>query len=89
MKKGVFCGAQGARIGKGVFIDSLDVCDFDLINIGDGVAINEGASISGHYFKDGQLCFGEVPPSPSPCPPLVQPAPGAEISLPACEQSRA
>ena len=51
---------QGARIGKNAYLDSLDVSDFDLINIGDDVAINEGATLLGHYFKDGHLHFGEV-----------------------------
>ncbi len=55
------CGLpQGARIGRNVYIDSLDFSDFDLINIGDDVAINEGATLLGHYFKDGLLHFGEV-----------------------------
>jgi acetyltransferase-like isoleucine patch superfamily enzyme len=51
---------QGARIGEGCYIDSLDVCDFELITIGDGVVVNEGSSIMGHSFKDGQLHFKEV-----------------------------
>lgn len=53
---------QGARVGKNVFIDSLDVSDLDLVNIGDGATINEGATITGHYFKDGLLQFGAVQP---------------------------
>ena len=52
--------AQGARVGKNVFIDSLDVSDLDMVNIGDGAVINEGATITGHYFKDGLLQFGAV-----------------------------
>ena len=55
---------QGARIGKGGYIDSLDVCDFDLITIGDGVVVNEGSTIICHYFQDGQLHFSEVCPVP-------------------------
>ena len=51
---------QGARIGKGVYIDSLDINDCDLVVIGDSVAINEGVTILGHYFKDGFLHFGQV-----------------------------
>ena len=51
---------QGARIGKNAYLDSLDFSDFDLINIGDDVAVNEGATLIGHYFKDGLLHFGEV-----------------------------
>ena len=52
--------AQGARIGRGCFIDSLELTDCDLLNIGDEVVVNEGASLIGHYFKDGHLHFGEV-----------------------------
>ena len=51
---------QGVRIGADIYLDTLDLCDWDLITIGSGVAINEGASLIGHYFKDGQLHFGEV-----------------------------
>ena len=60
------CAVQGARVGSNVFIDSLDVSDLDMVNIGDGVVINEGATITGHYFRDGMLQFGAVPPQPSP-----------------------
>ncbi|KAK9904717.1 hypothetical protein WJX75_001194 [Coccomyxa subellipsoidea] len=52
--------ALGARIGRDAYIDSVDMSDFDLINIGDDVAINEGATLLGHYLKDGLLHFGEV-----------------------------
>lgn len=41
-------------------IDTLDVTDFDLISIGDNVAIGEGATVMGHYYKDGFLHFDEV-----------------------------
>ena len=54
---------QGVRIGADVYLDTLDLCDWDLITIGSGVAVNEGASLIGHYFKDGQLHFGEVHPA--------------------------
>ena len=47
-------------MGKNVVIDSLDVSDFDLIVIGDGTVINEGATITGHHFADGLLHFGAV-----------------------------
>lgn len=57
----IACGLpQGARIGRNAYIDSVDMSDFDLINIGDDVAINEGATLLGHYLKDGLLHFGEV-----------------------------
>ncbi|KAK9916399.1 hypothetical protein WJX75_002178 [Coccomyxa subellipsoidea] len=52
--------AMGAHIGENVVIDTLDVTDFDLISIGDNVAIGEGATVMGHYYKDGSLHFDEV-----------------------------
>ena len=60
---------QGARIGEGCHIDTLDVCDFELVTLGDNVVLNEGSSITGHYFQDGHLHFREVLPAPlSGCP---------------------
>ncbi len=59
---------QGARVGANVFIDSLDVSDLDLVIIGDGAVINEGATITGHYFKDGMLHFGAVRAQAAPGP---------------------
>ncbi|CAK0786732.1 hypothetical protein CVIRNUC_009946 [Coccomyxa viridis] len=52
--------ALGARIGEGCHIDTLDVCDFELVTLGDNVVLNEGSSITGHYFQDGHLHFREV-----------------------------
>ena len=47
-------------------MDSLDVCDFDLITIGDSVAVNEGSTIMCHFFQDGALHFGEARTAPLP-----------------------
>ena len=58
---------QGAHIGENVVIDTLDVTDFDMISIGDDVAIGEGATVMGHFFKDGFLHFNEVRMHPSNC----------------------
>lgn len=51
---------QGARIGKEVYIDSLDISDPEMINIGDDTVVNEGVTIAGHYFKDNCVHFGQV-----------------------------
>lgn len=59
----VLAPLQGVRIGADVYLDTLDLCDWDLITIGSEVAVNEGASLICHYFKDGQLHFGEVRPA--------------------------
>lgn len=52
--------ALGAEIGEGCFIDSTDMADFDLLNIGDGVAVGGGATLIGHTIKGGRLHFNSV-----------------------------
>lgn len=55
------CGMpQGAEIGANTFIDSLDVSDWDLLEIGDEAVIGEGATLMAHSFKDGCLHFDQV-----------------------------
>lgn len=51
---------QGAEIGANAFIDALDVSDWDLLEVGDDVAIGEGATVLAHSFKDGHLHFGQA-----------------------------
>lgn len=36
------------------------MCDFELVTLGDNVVLNEGSSITGHYFQDGCLHLKEV-----------------------------
>ena len=52
--------AQGAEIGANAFIDALDVSDWDLVEVGDDVAIGEGATVLAHSFKNGHLHFGQA-----------------------------
>lgn len=51
---------QGARTGQSCFIDSLDFMDLDLIEIGDNVAVGEGATIVAHIFEEKSLKFNKV-----------------------------
>ena len=51
---------QGASIGEGCLIDTLDVADFPLLHIGERVAANVGASIAGHTIRNGAVHFQEV-----------------------------
>lgn len=44
---------NGARIGRGVYVNSLGVMDHNLLEIGDGVAIGSDAHLSGHVFEAG------------------------------------
>lgn len=57
---------QGAHIGEGCLIHTLDVTDFPLLHIGEGVAANDGATIMAHSIKQGYVHFSEAK---APLPP--------------------
>ena len=51
---------QGAKVGKGVVVDSLDVMDPAFLEIGDDVVLGEHATLLAHTFKDGHVTFHKV-----------------------------
>lgn len=51
---------NGATIGRGVYVSSLFLSDHNLLTIGDGVVIGEGAHVSGHTVEGGRLKTGRV-----------------------------
>ena len=44
---------NGARIGRGVHINSLSISDHNMLEFGDGVVIGENVHLSGHTVKAG------------------------------------
>ena len=44
---------NGARLGKRVFVNSLDVTDHNLLDFGDDVVIGGGVHLSGHTVEGG------------------------------------
>jgi acetyltransferase-like isoleucine patch superfamily enzyme len=55
---------NGARVGRGVFINSLAISDHNLLEFGDQVVIGEAVHLSGHtvergLVKTGRVCLGE------------------------------
>lgn len=42
----------GCKIGKRCYIDTTDMTEFDLVHIGDDVALNDFAGIQTHLFED-------------------------------------
>ncbi|MGA2590501.1 MAG: Pls/PosA family non-ribosomal peptide synthetase [Bryobacteraceae bacterium] len=50
----------GVRIGKDVHIATSRLAAFDLISIGDGASVDEGASLLGCSVQDGELVIGPV-----------------------------
>lgn len=44
---------NGARLGRGVYVNSLEVMDHNLLEFGDGVVIGANVHISGHTVEAG------------------------------------
>ena len=42
----------GMRVGKGVYIETTDFTEFDLISIGDNVILNHNCTLQTHLFED-------------------------------------
>lgn len=56
---------NGARIGRGVYVNSLSISDHNMLEFGDGVIIGEGVHLSGHTVEAGTLKTGHVRLGPS------------------------
>ena len=50
--------AMGAKVGKGVWFETLAVTEFDLVSVGDGCAVNRSACIETHLFHDRLMRTG-------------------------------
>jgi len=50
----------GARIGKDVHIGTDHLAAFDVVSIGDGTCVDDGASLLGYVVEDGELVIGRV-----------------------------
>jgi len=53
-------GLFGARIGKNAHIATNLVAAFDVISIGDGASVDEGASLLGYTVENGELVIDAV-----------------------------
>ena len=51
---------NGARIGSGVYINSLSISDHNMLEFGDGVVIGESVHLSGHTVEGGVVKTGHV-----------------------------
>jgi non-ribosomal peptide synthetase-like protein len=54
----VYLRAMGAKVGRGVWFETLAITEFDLVDLGEGCAINRGACIETHLFHDRVLNMG-------------------------------
>ena len=48
----------GARLGRRVYVNSLAVTDYSLLDFGDDVVIGDGVHLSGHTVEHGVLKTG-------------------------------
>lgn len=51
---------NGAKIGRGVHINSLSISDHNMLEFGDGVVIGESVHLSGHTVEAGMVKTGPV-----------------------------
>ncbi len=51
---------NGARIGRGVYVNSLEIMDHNLLELEDGVVIGAAAHLSGHTVEAGLVKTGAV-----------------------------
>lgn len=51
----LYLRANGARVGRGTWVNSLSLMDHNLLTLGDGVVIGSDAHVSGHIVEAGIL----------------------------------
>ncbi len=51
---------NGARVGRGVYVNSLTVSDHNLIELGDHVVIGDGVHMAGHIVEHGVVKTARV-----------------------------
>lgn len=50
----------GAKYGKGVWLDSTDITEFDCINVGDFCTVNAHSALQTHLYEDRVMKVGRV-----------------------------
>ncbi len=50
----------GAKFGKGVFLDTTDMTEFDCVTVGDFAAINDSSALQTHLYEDRVMKIGRV-----------------------------
>jgi non-ribosomal peptide synthetase-like protein len=50
----------GCKFGRGVFMNTTDITEFDCINVGDFCAINEASALQTHLYEDRVMKVGKI-----------------------------
>jgi non-ribosomal peptide synthetase-like protein len=56
----LFLRLFGAKIGKGVYMDTTDITEFDCVTIGDYVAMNDKSCLQTHLYEDRIMKVGRI-----------------------------
>ena len=56
----IYYRMMGAKIGKGVQLNSMNINDASMISIGDGVVVGGDATINGHLVESGEIVLAPV-----------------------------
>jgi non-ribosomal peptide synthetase-like protein len=48
----IYLRLMGCRIGRRAFIDTTDITEYDLVEVGEDAALNEDAGLQTHLFED-------------------------------------
>ena len=54
----LYLRAMGAGVGRGVWCETTAVTEYDVVELGDGCAVNRGACLMTHVFQDRLLSIG-------------------------------
>ena len=54
----VYLRAMGARVGRDVWFETMNVTEFDVVDLGDGCVVNRGVHVETHLFHDRMLRIG-------------------------------
>ncbi len=54
----LYLRAMGSRVGRGVWCETTAVTEYDVLELGDGCAVNRGACLMTHVFHDRLLRIG-------------------------------
>lgn len=55
-----FLRLLGVKIGRRVIMDTTDVTEFDMVELGDGAVMEEGSGAQSHLFEDRVMKIGTV-----------------------------
>jgi non-ribosomal peptide synthetase-like protein len=54
----LYLRAMGGRVGRGVWVDTTSITEFEMVDLGDGVAVNRHGCLMTHVFQDRLLRIG-------------------------------